>query len=130
MYRKIMKKGPKKSPKEIRPKQDTEEEPNRLYAHARHLSFRRGRRIQDPSRSILKIDDVNSKKDTEFYIGKEVQLVYYPKTVFNGVEKRIVKGKILKAHGLSGAVLSKFERNLPAFTFGSLIRVMLYNSDL
>ena len=77
-----------------------------------------------PSTSLLKIDGVHSTKDATWYIGKTV--IYGLKK--KGGKPRLVKGKVIKAHGNSGVVCARFEKNLPAVAHGC--RVMLYPSNI
>jgi len=104
--------------------------PNRLYAKAVVTGFTKGKSNQKPNHSILKIEGVNTKEDTQFYMGKRVAYVYRAKTVKDDSKLRAIWGKVTRHHGNSGAVQAKFARNLPAKSFGSPIRVMLYPSKI
>jgi large subunit ribosomal protein L35Ae len=39
---------------------------------------------------------------------------------------KTIWGKVVKAHGNTGAVLARFATNLPSNVIGSTVRVMLY----
>ncbi|OIR57903.1 MAG: 60S ribosomal protein L35A [Amphiamblys sp. WSBS2006] len=127
--RKVLKAKKNKS-KDIRPKQLLEQTGPRLHANGRHLGYRRGRRIQHPAQSLLSIDDVHTKEDASFYVGKAVHYVYHGKKEVKGTTERAMKGTVTRVHGNSGAVMARFERPLPAESFGCVVRVMLYPSRI
>eukprot|EP01112_Ceratiomyxa_fruticulosa_P004913 TRINITY_DN1547_c0_g1_i2.p1 TRINITY_DN1547_c0_g1~~TRINITY_DN1547_c0_g1_i2.p1 ORF type:complete len:141 (+),score=7.62 TRINITY_DN1547_c0_g1_i2:224-646(+) len=104
----------------------------RLFTRGVLLGYRRSRHIQYSSISLLKIEGVKERKDTQFYLGKRVCYIYkcHTKTHANPTRIRAVWGKIVKAHGSSGVVQARFRRNLPAKTIGASVRVMLYPSNI
>lgn len=104
--------------------------PSRLYARAIVTGYTKGKSDQRPNHSILKIEGVNTKEDTEFYLGKRVAYVYKAKSLKADSKYRAVWGKVTRHHGNSGSVQAKFSRNLPAKSFGSPVRVMLYPSKI
>lgn len=104
--------------------------PNRLYVNGKHVSYQRSKRSVNPSCSLIKIEGVESLKDTQFYLGKRVAFVYRAQKEVRGTKIRVIWGKVTKAHGNSGVVRANFKKNLPPKTFGSTVRVMLYPSNI
>jgi large subunit ribosomal protein L35Ae len=120
----------------------------RLHVRGRVLGYQRGIRVQHPNRSLLQLEDVNTKDDALFYLGKRVAFVYRAKksstTPRKGdtqsfknekgepttSTKRVIWGTITRPHGNSGVVRAKFRNNLPASSFGCPVRVMLYPSNV
>jgi large subunit ribosomal protein L35Ae len=112
----------------------------RLYMKAVLQGYRRGLHGQRNSTTILRVDDVNTKEDAEFYLGKRAAYVYH-----GYKEKRCVRwnqaparrsntraiwGRVTKVHGGSGALRAKFSSNLPASAIGRRVRVYLFPSRI
>eukprot|EP01091_Cochliopodium_minus_P007338 TRINITY_DN17233_c0_g1_i1.p1 TRINITY_DN17233_c0_g1~~TRINITY_DN17233_c0_g1_i1.p1 ORF type:complete len:136 (+),score=25.05 TRINITY_DN17233_c0_g1_i1:60-467(+) len=107
----------------------------RLWTRGVILGYRRGRRNQYPSISLLKIDGVRTRSDAHFYYGKRVAFIYKAKTkttTFRGkkTRMRVVWGKIVKAHGNNGAVRARFSSAINSEHFGRTVRVMLFPSNI
>jgi large subunit ribosomal protein L35Ae len=69
------------------------------------IQFRRGRHTVTERHFLIEIDGVKNKKDTEKFIGKEVE--------WKSPAGKIIKGKIAAAHGKKGVVRAIFEKGLP-----------------
>eukprot|EP01059_Diplonema_ambulator_P031446 TRINITY_DN576_c0_g1_i1.p2 TRINITY_DN576_c0_g1~~TRINITY_DN576_c0_g1_i1.p2 ORF type:complete len:119 (+),score=27.35 TRINITY_DN576_c0_g1_i1:62-418(+) len=112
----------------------------RLFQPAVMTGFRRGQRHQEQHTSLLKIKNVRTRADTEFYHGKRVAYVFKGKKTVGQVRSaqnpklksrtRVMWGRITRAHGNTGAVRAKFHPNLPAQAMGKKIRVYLYPSRI
>ena len=100
----------------------------RLHVPARFVGYRGSKSNQYHHTSLLKLEGVNTKEDTDFYLGKRVAYIYKAQTLKNGSKFRVIWGRITRAHGTSGAVRAKFRSNLPPHALGAQLRVMLYPS--
>ena len=103
-------------------------QPVRLYVKGTILGYKRGRRNTYHHTSLLKIDGVNDKETSDFYLGKKIAFIYKAQTIKSGSKFRVVWGKVTRRHGSNGVVRAKFSKNLSPTTIGSSVRVMLYPS--
>lgn len=103
--------------------------PPRLHVDGAILGFKRALRNQCNHVSLIKIKGVDSKQDTEFYLGKKVAFITKGNTPDKyGNKFRVNWGKVCRAHGSNGVVRCRFRRNLPPQAIGGKVRVMLYPS--
>ena len=105
-------------------------QPVRLYVNGAILGYQRGLRTQNNSISLIKIKGVDSKAETEFYLGKKIAFI--TKSSIDGGKAgskyRVNWGKVCRAHGGNGVVRCRFNRDLPPQSIGGRVRVMLYPS--
>lgn len=103
-------------------------EPCRLYVSGAILGYKRGLRTQHNSTSLIKIAGVDTKEETDFYLGKRIAFITKGSTERNGTKFRVNWGRVCRAHGSNGVVRCKFARDLPPQSIGGRVRVMLYPS--
>merc|ERR1712071_661764 len=104
-------------------------QPVRLYVNGAILGYKRGLRTQNNSISLIKIKGVDSKAETDFYLGKRVAFITKGSTAAkNGSKFRVCWGRVCRAHGSNGVVRCRFARDLPPQSIGGRVRVMLYPS--
>lgn len=75
------------------------------------ISYRRGRHLQHTGQVVLVFDEIKTKAEAAALVSRKV------KWVTEG-DKEIL-GRILSAHGNSGAVRAKFSTNLPGQAIGT-----------
>ncbi len=78
------------------------------------MGYRRRKKEQYTHTSLIKLENVTSKEDVDFYLGKRLAYVYKAKTKKKGTQYRCIWGKVTRAHGSNGLVRAKFLKNLPA----------------
>ena len=104
-------------------------QPIRLYVNGAILGYKRGSRNQNNSISLINIKGVDSKDETDFYLGKRVAFITKGSTAAkNGSKFRVCWGRVQRPHGSNGVVRYKFARDLPPQAIGGRVRVMLYPS--
>jgi large subunit ribosomal protein L35Ae len=106
-------------------------QPVRLYTKAKVMGYRRSKSNQYPNVTLLKIEGVKTRKDTQFYLGKRVAFLYRARrNKYTKNNIRIIWGTICRHHGNTGAVRARFKKNLPPKAVGATVRVMLYPSRI
>jgi ribosomal protein L35AE/L33A len=79
------------------------------------MNYRTGPRTQRNKELILLIPGVTSRKDASKLIGKRVEC---------RLSKKVLSGKIMRAHGKTGKVLARFDAGPPAQILGSKIAIL------
>merc|ERR1712187_139883 len=102
----------------------------RLYMKGKIVGYRRSKVNLDSQTSLIKIEGVESRKETLFYSGKRVAFVYSSNSLKQGTKFRCIWGKIIRAHGTAGVVRAKFQTNLPPNCRGANCRIMLFPSQI
>ncbi|KAF0494328.1 60S ribosomal protein L33-A-like protein [Gigaspora rosea] len=105
-------------------------QPVRLYSKGRVLGFKRSKRNQSPNTTLIRIEGVSTKEETQYYQGKHVAYVYRAKREKNGSKIRVIWGHVTRPHGNGGVVKAKFRKNLPPKCFGASVRIMMYPSRI
>lgn len=106
-------------------------QPTRLYVNGAILGYKRGLRNQYNHTSLIKIKGVDSKEETDFYLGKRIAYITKASTPGkNGSKFRVNWGKVCRSHGSNGVVKCKFSRDLPPQSIGGRVRIMLYPSQV
>lgn len=68
-------------------------------------NFRRGRNTQHSTQYVVEVDGIDTRLKAQALAGKKV--------TWKSVANAAIVGKIMAAHGNSGAVRVKFEKGLP-----------------
>jgi len=103
--------------------------PVRLWQKAVFLGYKGGKKNTYHHTALVRVQGVNTKEDTPYYLGKRVCYIYKGnKPDRQGSRFRVIWGRLMRSHGNSGAFRAKFKRNLPPKAIGKGLRVMLYPS--
>lgn len=110
----------------------------RLYMKATLAGFRRGLSHQRKDTALLRIENVTTGNDADWYVGKRCCFVYHgykakrcvrwSKARARRGNTRATWGRVTKAHGSAGTVRAKFTSALPGQAIGRRVRVYLYPS--
>ena len=79
------------------------------------VNFRRGKRTQTLNHLIISLSGVDNREKASKLVGKIV--------AWKSPAGKEIKGKIVKAHGNSGAVRVIFERGMPGQSIGTKLEV-------
>merc|ERR1740125_32935 len=80
-------------------------EPSCLYSKGRILGYKRSKVNQYENTSLIKIEHVNQRSDTDFYLGKRIAYIYKAKREINNTKFRVIWGKVCRPHGNNGSSL-------------------------
>eukprot|EP00007_Cunea_sp_BSH-02190019_P002259 CAMPEP_0174229012 /NCGR_PEP_ID=MMETSP0417-20130205/86_1 /TAXON_ID=242541 /ORGANISM="Mayorella sp, Strain BSH-02190019" /LENGTH=138 /DNA_ID=CAMNT_0015306507 /DNA_START=58 /DNA_END=474 /DNA_ORIENTATION=- len=105
-------------------------QPVRLYVKGVHVGYKRSLVNQHNHTSLLKIQGVNDRAETDFYLGKRVAFIYRARRKTQDTKIRVIWGRISRPHGNSGIVRAKFRNTLPPQSLGASVRVMLFPSRI
>ena len=79
-------------------------------------NYRRGRHTQNTRQAIIMVPDIDNKAKAFGLVGKRVE--------YKTVSGRIIAGKIVDAHGNSGAVRAIFSKGIPGQAIGSKVQIL------
>ncbi|KAH9577263.1 Ribosomal protein L35A [Trypanosoma melophagium] len=113
----------------------------RLYMKGTLAGYTRGLHGQNKNTALVRIENVNTKDDATWYVGKRVCYVYHgykmkrcvrwSKAPARRSNTRAIWGRVTRPHGGSGTVRVKFNgAAVPASAIGRRVRVYLYPSRI
>lgn len=80
------------------------------------LNYKKGMHTQVNHEMIIKVLGVNNKTEAEKLVSKLVE--------WTSPSGKIIKGKIVKAHGNKGALKVKFEKGMPGQSITNKVKVL------
>lgn len=80
------------------------------------VNYRTGRHTQINDEMVVKVSGVNSKEEAEKLVEKSVEWV--------SPSGKVIKGKVVKAHGNKGALKVKFEKGMPGQSISAKVKVL------
>lgn len=113
----------------------------RLYMKGTVAGYTRGLHGQVKNTSLVRIENVNTREDANWYTGKRLCYVYHGYKVKRCVRwskaparrstTRAIWGRVTRPHGNAGMIRAKFNNGaLPAAAIGRRVRVYLYPSQI
>ena len=78
-------------------------------------NYRRGRNTQHPTQYIVEVDGIAKRAEAAVLAGKKV--------TWKSTANKAITGKIMAAHGNSGAVRVKFDKGLPGQAIGNIVSI-------
>jgi large subunit ribosomal protein L35Ae len=106
----------------------------KLFVRGAVQGYKRRRDYQDPNSSIVRLENVTDKSAAQWYVGKKVVYMYQGECKHGGPRTykglRAIWGKVCRTHGNVGAVIARFNKNLPPSAIGKHVRVFLYPSNI
>lgn len=79
------------------------------------INYRRGRKTEYTDQFVVEINEIDSKEKASTLAGKRV--------VWKTSTGKEIVGKITKAHGNKGAVLTRFNKGLPGQAVGTTVEI-------
>ncbi|MFH0970264.1 MAG: 50S ribosomal protein L35ae [Candidatus Diapherotrites archaeon] len=78
-------------------------------------NYRRGKNTQHPTQYVVEVEGIDSRAKAHSLAGKKV--------TWKSVANKVITGKIMAAHGNSGAVRVKFDKGLPGQAIGGSVTI-------
>jgi large subunit ribosomal protein L35Ae len=79
-------------------------------------NYRRGRHTQNTRQAIIVVPGIDSRKKAFGLVGKKVQ--------YSTESGKIIAGKIVDAHGNSGALRAIFSKGIPGQAIGTKVQIL------